>query len=341
MVDWDRVRLHVVSGKGGTGKTTVAASLALVLAAGGRRVLLVEVEGRQGIAQLFDTAPLPYEERKVAVAAGGGDVYALAINPDEAVLEYLEMYYRLGRAGKALDRMGALEFATTIAPGLRDVLLTGKTYEATRRRAAGGGFAYDAVVMDAPPTGRITRFLNVNEEVGTLTRMGPIHRQAGSIMQLLRTATAVHLVTVLEEMPVQETADGVAELTAAGLSVGALVVNQVRSSPLPPPALAAAQRGQVDRTALRAGLERGDLADLPSMTGDLLDAWADGLAVEVLEHAERSLLEQQERTRLAALGHPVLDLPRLADGIDLGVLYTLADILASQGVRGPDPRRSL
>jgi hypothetical protein len=114
----------------------------------------------------------------------------------------------------------------------------------------------------------------------------------------------------------------------------------VRSSPLPPPALAAAQRGQVDRTALRAGLERGDLADLPSMTGDLLDAWADGLAVEVLEHAERSLLEQQERTRLAALGHPVLDLPRLADGIDLGVLYTLADILASQGVRGPDPRRS-
>lgn len=340
MVDWDRVRLHVVSGKGGTGKTTVAASLALALAAGGRRVLLVEVEGRQGIAQLFDTAPLPYEERKVAVAAGGGDVYALAINPDEAVLEYLEMYYRLGRAGKALDRMGALEFATTIAPGLRDVLLTGKTYEATRRRATGGGFVYDAVVMDAPPTGRITRFLNVNEEVGTLTRMGPIHRQAGSIMQLLRTATAVHLVTVLEEMPVQETADGVAELTAAGLSVGALVVNQVRSSPLPVPALAAAQRGQVDRTALRAGLERGDLADLPSMTSDLLDAWADGLAVEVLEHAERSLLEQQERSRLAALGHPVLELSRLADGIDLGALYTLADSLAAQGVRGPDLRRS-
>jgi anion-transporting ArsA/GET3 family ATPase len=340
MVDWDRVRLHVVSGKGGTGKTTVAAALALTLAAGGRRVLLVEVEGRQGIAQLFDTSPLPYEERKVAVAADGGDVYALAINPEEAVLEYLEMYYRIGRAGKALDRMGALEFATTIAPGLRDVLLTGKTYEATRRRGAGGGFAYDAVVMDAPPTGRITRFLNVNEEVSTLTRMGPIHRQAGLIMQLLRGATAVHLVTVLEEMPVQETADGFAELCAAGLVVGAVVVNQVRSSPLPSAALSAAQRGEVDRAALRAGLERGDLADLPAMTADVLAAWTDGLALEVLEHGERSLLERQERARLAALGPPVLELPRLADGIDLGALYTLSDALAEQGVRGPDTRRA-
>jgi anion-transporting ArsA/GET3 family ATPase len=340
MVDWDRVRLHVVSGKGGTGKTTVAAALALALASGGRRVLLVEVEGRQGIAQLFDTPPLPYEERKVAVAAGGGDVYALAINPEEAVLEYLDLYYRLGRAGKALDRLGAMEFATTIAPGLRDVLLTGKTYEATRRRATGGGYVYDAVVMDAPPTGRITRFLNVNEEVTALTRMGPIHRQAGSIMAMLRSSAAVHLVTVLEEMPVQETADGVRELAAADLPVGAVVVNQVRPSPLPPAAMAAAQQGQVDRGALRAGLERADLADLPHMTDELLRQWTDGLAREVLEHAERAALEQQERTRLDALPAQVLELPRLADGIDLGALYTLATTLAAQGVRAPDLRRA-
>ncbi len=339
MVDWDRVRLHIVSGKGGTGKTTVAAALALALAAGGRRVLLVEVEGRQGIAQLFDTPPLPYEERKVAVAAGGGDVYALAINPQEAVLEYLDMYYRLGRAGKALDRLGALEFATTIAPGLRDVLLTGKTYEATRRRAPGGGFVYDSVVMDAPPTGRITRFLNVNEEVTALTRMGPIHRQAGSIMAMLRSTAAVHLVTVLEEMPVQETVDGVADLTAADLPVGAVVVNQVRPSPLPEPALTAAQRGEVDRAALRAGLERGDLSDLPQMTDQRLGEWADGLALEVLEHAERAALEQQERARLRALDVPVLELPRLADGIDLGTLYSLAETLTGQGVRAGNVRR--
>jgi anion-transporting ArsA/GET3 family ATPase len=79
---WPGVSLHVVSGKGGTGKTTVAAAFALALARNRRRTLLIEVEGRQGIAQLFDTPPLPYEERRVAVAPGGGEVWALAIDPE-------------------------------------------------------------------------------------------------------------------------------------------------------------------------------------------------------------------------------------------------------------------
>jgi anion-transporting ArsA/GET3 family ATPase len=337
MLDWNQTRLHIVTGKGGTGKTTVAAALALGLAAEGRRVLLVEVEDRQGIAGLFDMPPLPYEERKVAVAAGGGDVFALAIDPQDAVLEYLQMYYRLGRAGKALDRMGALEFATTIAPGLRDVLMTGKTYEATRRRGTGGGFAYDAVVMDAPPTGRVTRFLNVNEEVTELTRVGPIHRQADSIMSLFRSpATAVHVVTVLEEMPVQETVDGASDLRAARLPVGAIIVNQVRQSPLPAATLAVARERSVDTAALRAGLVAGDLADLPHVTDTTVDTWADGLAAEVVDHAERVSLEQEQYELLRGLDADVLELPRLAEGIDLGSLYTLADRLRDQGVHGFD-----
>src|SRR4051812_5393698 len=213
--DWPRVRLHVVTGKGGTGKSTVAASLALALASQGKDVLLCEVEGRQGIARMFDVDPLPYAERRIATGlhsdgdtGGAGVVHALHIDAEAALMEYLAMYYRLGRAGRALDRFGVIEFATTIAPGVRDVLLTGKVYEAVHRNSRNkGAIQYDAVVLDAPPTGRITQFLNVSDELAGLAKVGPIKHQADTMMTLFRSPrTAVHFVTVLEEMPVQETA---------------------------------------------------------------------------------------------------------------------------------------
>jgi anion-transporting ArsA/GET3 family ATPase len=322
--DWEGVRLHVVTGKGGTGKTTVAAALALALAGEGHRTLLVEVEGRQGIAQLFDSPPLPYEERKVAVGPGGGDVFALAIDPEDALLEYLEMFYRLGRAGRGLRRVGAIDFATTIAPGMRDVLLTGKVYEAVRRRK-GSTPVYDAVVLDAPPTGRITRFLGVNAEVAGLARVGPVRGQADAIMGLLTSPqTAVHVVTLLEEMPVQETVDAVEELTAAGLPVGGIVVNGVRAPQLKLAELTAAAKGRLDRDALAAGLEASGVV--------VRAATVDALVVEAAEHAERVALEKSERRTLKALGHPMYELPLLSDGVDLGGLYTLAEHLCRQGM---------
>jgi anion-transporting ArsA/GET3 family ATPase len=325
--DWEGVRLHVVTGKGGTGKTTVAAALAIALSGEGRRTLLVEVEGRQGIAQLFDAPPLPYGERTVAVGPGGGDVVALAVDPEEALLEYLDMFYKLGRAGRALRKFGAIDFATTIAPGMRDVLLTGKVYEAVRRRKAGrrgGAPLYDAVVLDAPPTGRITRFLGVNDEVAGLAKVGPIRGQADAIMGLLRSPqTAVHVVTLLEEMPVQETADAITELAAAGLSLGGVVVNAVRAPLLKVADLTAAAKGRLPRDEVAAGLAA---AGVTVRNGAL-----DGLLAEVAEHAERVALEKAERRTLKGLGRPTYELPLLTGGVDLGALYHLAERLCAQG----------
>jgi anion-transporting ArsA/GET3 family ATPase len=326
--DFGSVRLHVVTGKGGTGKTTVAGALALALAAGGRQVLLTEVEGRQGIAQLFDTPPLPYEERRIATAhpryTGGGEVYALAIDPEAALIEYLELFYNLRRAGSALKRIGAIDFATTIAPGLRDVLLTGKVMEAATRERRGGR-RYDAVVLDAPPTGRIARFLNVNTEVAGLARMGPVRQQADSVMSLLRSRrTAVHLVTVLEEMPVQETVDGVADLRAVELPVGGVVVNMVRDPLLDADALAAAAAGRVDTAELARGLKAAGIDPGPDLTT--------ALAQEAGEHAGRVLLEREERAAVEATGRPCYELPLLTETVDLSCLYELAGRLTEQGM---------
>ncbi|MEW2318741.1 ArsA family ATPase [Streptomyces bauhiniae] len=322
-------RLQVVSGKGGTGKTTVAAALALALADEGKRTLLVEVEGRQGIAQLFGTEALPYEERKIATAPGGGEVYALAIDAEQALLDYLQMFYKLGSAGRALRKLGAIDFATTIAPGLRDVLLTGKACEAVRRKDKKGAFLYDHVVMDAPPTGRITRFLNVNDEMAGLAKIGPIHNQAQAVMRVLKSPeTAVHLVTLLEEMPVQETADGIAELRAAGLPVGRVIVNMVRPELLDAAELDLART--VPHTAVARALSSAGLGG--ARRGGHAERLVDPLLAQAAEYAERHTLEQEQRAVLGELDLPVAELPLLPEDMDLTGLYELATELRKQGL---------
>ncbi|MEV6910716.1 ArsA-related P-loop ATPase [Amycolatopsis sp. NPDC051071] len=321
-----RARLHFVSGKGGTGKTTLAASLGLALAKGGRRVLLIEVEGRQGIAQLFDTEPLPYAEQRIAAVPGGGELRALHIDVEAALLEYFEMFYNLGFAGRTLRRMGAIEFATTLAPGLRDVLLTGKIKECVGRTESDGRHTYDAVVVDSPPTGRVVKFLDVTKALTDLAKTGPIRGQADGVVRLLHSGeTAIHLVTLLEEMPVRETVEAVAELDGADLRPGAVLVNRVRPPRLPARSVTAAADGRVDASRVRAGLASAGL-NLPEGT-------LDALVEETVEHAVRVAAEQRAREQLSEADLPGLELPDLTDGVDVAALYDLAEALTEQGVR--------
>ncbi|OBA84560.1 ATPase [Mycobacterium sp. 1164966.3] len=321
-----KARLHFVTGKGGTGKSTIAAALALTLAAGGRKVLLVEVEGRQGIAQLFDVPPLPYQELKIATAERGGQVNALAIDIEAAFLEYLDMFYNLGIAGRAMRRIGAIEFATTIAPGLRDVLLTGKIKETVIRVDKNRLPIYDAIVVDAPPTGRIARFLDVTKAVSDLAKGGPVHSQAEGVVRLLHSdQTAIHLVTLLEALPVQETLEAIEELAEMELPIGSVIVNRNIPAYLGPDALAKAAEGDVDADSVRAGLASAGIT--------LADGDFAGLLTETIEHATRISARSETARQLDELQVSRLELPTISDGVDLGSLYELSESLAEQGVR--------
>ena len=191
------------------------------------------------------------------------------------------------------------------------MLLTGKVKEAVTR-TADGRRAYDAVVLDAPPTGRIGRFLNVTAETAKLAKMGPIKTQSDGVASLLRSPiTSVHVVTLLEEMPVQETLDAIAELSALHIPVGRIVLNATR------PALVAG--GKVTKAELKRGLvEAGLPADAATVTG---------LATEVKAHQTRQELEETLRTELAETGRPLVELPLLSGGVDQAGLDELAAAL--------------
>jgi hypothetical protein len=138
--------------------------------------------------------------------------------------------------------------------------------------------------------------------------------------------TAVHLVTLLEEMPVQETLDGIAELKESRLPVGAVIVNMVRGPRLSDANLQAALDGTLDRDDVIAGLQA---VRLPKKLN--ADAVVDVLVSEAVDHAKRVELERTERRRLETIDQPIYELPEMNGGVDLGALYSMARMLREQG----------
>jgi Mrp family chromosome partitioning ATPase len=314
----------LVTGKGGVGKTTTAAALGLAAADSGRDTLLVEVEGRDTLSRAFATTAWDYQEREFRPGLWG-----VSLDPAEAVYEYLELFYGLRRVQWMMERSHALDFVTTAAPGLRDLLLIGKVYEIEARRRADGRRLFDTIIVDAPPTGRIVPFLQSPSAVTEIVRMGPIRRQSGQIEAMLTDPSRCRalVVTLLEEMPVTEAAEGIVAMAAAGVASGPVVANQVVV-----PAV----------TAEQAEVLCGDPApvrDVAAGVGlDLDDHDLAGLTTMVSDHRVTVARQRRLAARLqAGTGRDLLVLPDLAaDTFDVDALHVLADTIARQvGADGP------
>jgi anion-transporting ArsA/GET3 family ATPase len=260
----------------------------------------VEVEGRQTMSRLFSTSPWDFEEREFRPG-----LYGLSIDPEASLAEYLDMFYGARRFAKVVVGSTAVEFATTAAPGIKDVLLIGKVNEMERRREPDGRPTYDLIVVDAPPTGRIVNFLRAPEATTELVNVGPIRSQAKLLIDMMLDPdrTHVQLVTLLEELPVQETGEGIDALRELGVTIGPVVVNRV----LPE------RFDEQARKALDEDLEPDHLRALLADEG--LDVDMEGAAaLRRLGEGELERVDLQERMRgelVERLDVGTIELPEL------------------------------
>jgi len=219
-------RVVIVAGKGGVGKTTVTAALARAAARAGCAPLIVEVEGKSGLASAFGEPPLGYEETVLAEEDSGGrvrEIRARTLTPDDAMLEYLREH-GLTRVANRLVKSGVLDVVATATPGIKDILVLGKVKQLD---AAGEA---DLIILDAPAAGHAITFLRSASALLDSVRVGPIHTQASEVMELLTDPERcqVLLVALPEETPVNELVETAYNLEdQVGVALGPVVVNGV------------------------------------------------------------------------------------------------------------------
>lgn len=307
-----QTRVFIVAGKGGVGKTTVAAALARMAAGAGLDTLVVDVEGNSGLPAAYGHPDrLTYDEVVLAPAGDGvGEVRARTLTPDDALLEYLEGH-GMKRISKRLLSTGAVDVVATAAPGIKDILVLGKVKQLERSGQA------DLVIVDAPAAGHAVTFLSSASGLLDAVRVGPIRTQAEDVVELLRDPERcqVLLVTLPEETPVNEVVETAYKLEdRVGITLGPVVVNAMY------PVL--------------DGLDADPVAAAEAAGAHLRPGEAEALAAAAHFRLARTALQAEQVERLAKeLPLPQLHLPfQFTTEVGVPELDVLAEALAA-GVR--------
>ena len=328
-------RILIVSGKGGVGKTTVAAALAVVAARHGRRVCIAEVDRKGTLPRLFGGAALGYEPRQLSPG-----VFGMNIVPEAALAEYLEVQYHMKRISKAFTSTHFVDYITAAAPGLKDILMLGKIWYLEQGRDHGRGVGdFDTIIVDAPAAGHMLTFLSAPMGLADAVRLGPVKRQSDWLVEMLQDPkrTRVHLVTLPEEMPVSETletADALKE--RVGIATGTVFANAVYSELL----------DDAERQAfadIGAGKPMATLKKVASSAGITLDS--EDVAALIgygrFLMARRQIQGVHLKKLRRGVDQPVVELPFLfSAGLALPDIENLADVIEDSAAMRPPARRA-
>ena len=318
-------KILIVSGKGGAGKTTVAATLALVAARRFRRVCVAEVNGKGSLGRLLGASSLGHDPAEVLPG-----IWGMNISPERSLEEYLAFQYHIRRMSRVFTHSHFVDYITTAAPGLKDILVLGKIWFLEQGRSSGGAAPrFDTIVLDAPATGHMRTFLAAPAGLSDAVRVGPIRRQSDLLLEMLRDSSRsrIHLVTLPEEMPVTETLETSQELRKrlrahAGVTFANAVYPQTfsaaeRKQLTAPDATGLAER--ISRTASEAGvkLDGEDIEEL--------------LAYARFLEGRRAIQARYLRTLRRESSEPIVELPfQFTAGLALPDLEVLADVVEEQ-----------
>lgn len=303
-------QLLFVTGKGGVGKSTVAAALALLGAQHGKRTLVGEVDAKGNLADFLAVEKTSFEPREIQP-----NLWAMSMDPEESLREYLQLQLRLPRMARIGPLNRIFEFVATAAPGVREVLTIGKfLWEADQGR-------YDLIVVDAAPTGHVVGQLSAPAAINELVHVGLIKTQTDWMLELLadHDRTGVCIVATPEEMPVNETIELAGRIgDETSVALAALIVNRVL-----PELFGRGEEEVFERLA------DGDAADLDAALGG--DAGALLEAARLAVRLRRTRAEHLERLRTSAGSVPVLYVPELfARGHGLRTTRQVADSLGAE-----------